>query len=166
MLYARNNGDYKIEQALTFNIFSLITMPKMVEIERSNFEKTKKALALDVLNLANETRLAYFNAVAANEHVRYGAQVKESAEASAELARRKVIAGNWNQLELAREQSFYADAALDYANASSQQTSAYAALSRLLVVPVEQLNLQDRLPDLPKSKDELHPLKKLHLSNV
>lgn len=69
MLYARNNGDYKIEQALTFNIFSLITMPKMLEIERRNFEKTKQVVALDVLNLAYETRLAYFNAVSANEHL-------------------------------------------------------------------------------------------------
>lgn len=160
MLYARNNGDYKIEQALTFNIFSLITMPKMVEIERSNFEKTKKAVALDVLNLAHEARLAYFNAVAANEHVRYGAQVKESAEASAELARRMVKAGNWNQLELAREKSFYADAALDYINAISQQTSAHAAFSRLLAVPIEQLSLPDRLPDLPKKIDELQAFEK------
>src|SRR3990167_1518277 len=28
MLYARNGGEYKIEQALTFNILSLVTMPK------------------------------------------------------------------------------------------------------------------------------------------
>ncbi len=64
-------------------------------------------------------------------------------------------AGNWNQLELAREQSFYADAVLDLANTKNQQTSAYLALSRLLMLPVEQLNLQDRLPDLPKTIDEL-----------
>jgi outer membrane protein TolC len=155
MLYARNNGDYKIEQALTFNIFSLITMPKMQEIERANFEKTKKMVALNVLQLAQQTRQAYFNTLAANEHQRYSAQVKESAEASAELARRMFKAGNWNQLELAREQSFYADAVLDLANTKNQQTSANAALSRLLMLPVEQLNLQDRLPDLPKTIDEL-----------
>ena len=155
MLYARNSGDYKIEQALTFNIFSLITMPKMQEIERGNFEKTKKMVALNVLQLAQQTRQAYFNALAANEHQRYSAQVKESAEASAELARRMLKAGNWNQLELAREQSFYADAEQDLANAKNQQTTAYAALSRLLMLPVEQLNLQDRLPDLPKTIDEL-----------
>ena len=50
MLYARNNGDYKIEQALTFNIFSLITMPKMLAIERGNFEKTKHAVALNAVS--------------------------------------------------------------------------------------------------------------------
>jgi len=156
MLYARNNGDYKIEQALTFNIFSLITMPKMQEIERSNFEKIKQLVALDVLNLAHETRLAYFNAVAANERLRYSEQVRESAETSAELASRMVKAGNWNVLEQAAEQSFYAEAIVEYANAKNQQTSAYEALSRLLALPVDQLYLEKRLPDLPQTIDELH----------
>ena len=166
MLYARNNGDYKIEQALTFNIFSLLAVPKMLEIERRNFEQTKQKVALDVLRLAYKTRLAYFNAVAANEHVRYSQQVRESAEASAELARRMVQAGNWSKLEQAREQSFYADAALDYANARNRQTSTLEALSRLLGVgageslSAQQVKLQERLPDLPKTIAELQPFEK------
>lgn len=160
MVYAQNNGDYKIEQALTFNIFSLITMPKMVEIERRNFEKTKQTVSLKVLQLAYQTRSAFFNAVAANEHLRYGGQVKESAEASAELARRMVLAGNWSKLEQAREQSFYADVMLDYANAKHQQTSAYETLSRLLGISTDQINLQTRLPDLPKTVAELKHFEK------
>jgi len=151
MLYAKNNGEYKIEQALTFNIFSLLTMPKMLEIERMNFEKTKRQVALDVLRLAYQTRLAYFNAVAANEQAAYSAQVKESAEASAEMAKRMVKAGNWNALELAREQGFYADARQDDMAALQKQASAHEALSRLLGIPAEQLVLQKRLPDLPKA---------------
>lgn len=150
MLYARNNGDYKIEQALTFNIFSLLTMPKMLEIERLNFEKTKQEVALDVLRLAYQTRLAYFNAVAANEQLAYSQQVKESARASAEMAKRMVKAGNWNQLELTREQGFYADAMLDELAAKQKQSAAHEVLSRLLGISVNQLQLQKRLPDLPK----------------
>jgi outer membrane protein TolC len=151
MLYARNNGDYKIEQALTFNIFSLLTMPKMLEIERLNFERTKQQVALNVLRLAYQTRLAYFNAVAANEQFAYSRQVKESAQASAEMAKRMVKAGNWNQLELAREQGFYADALLDTLAAKQKQSAAHEALSRLLGVSVNQMLLQKRLPDLPKT---------------
>jgi len=151
MLYARHNGDYKIEQALTFNIFSLLTMPKMLEIERLNFEKAKQQAALDVLKLAYQTRLAYFNAVAANEQVAYSAQVKESAEASAEMAKRMVTAGNWNQLELAREQGFYADASQDELAAKQKQQASHEALSRLLGIPVHALALQKRLPDLPET---------------
>jgi outer membrane protein TolC len=154
MLYARHNGDYKIEQALTFNIFSLLTMPKMLEIERLNFENTKQKTALDVLKLAYQTRLSYFNAVAANEQVTYSAQVLESAEASAEMARRMVKAGNWNQLELAREQGFYADAKQDALAAKQKQSAAHEVLTRLLGISVNQLAIQKRLPDLPKTITE------------
>ena len=160
MLYARNNGDYKIEQILTFNIFSLLTMPKMQEIERQRFVQTQKKTAFEVIKIANHTRIAYFNAVAATEQVRYGEQVKQSAEASAELARRMVKAGNFNKLQQAREQSFYADAAFDYASATNKQVSTNEALSRLLGVSVDQFNLEERLPDLPKSLTELQPFEK------
>ena len=160
MLYTRNDGDYKIEQILTFNIFSLLTMPKMQEIERQRFVQTQKKTAFEVIKVANHTRIAYFNAVAAKEQVRYSEQVKESAEASAEFARRMLKAGNFNKLQQVREQSFYADAALDYGKANNKQVSAYEALSRLLGVSVDQLNLEERLPDLPKSITELQPFEK------
>lgn len=160
MLYARNNGDYKIEQALTFNIFSLFTMPKVLEVERLNFEKTKQDVALDVLRLAYQTRIAYFNAVAANEYVNYSQQVTESAAASAELAQRMVKAGNWNAMELAREQGFYADAKLDDFAAKRQQASDYETLSRLLGVSPNQLVLDKRLPDLPKALTESQDFEK------
>ncbi|OZA07307.1 MAG: RND transporter, partial [Methylotenera sp. 17-45-7] len=78
----------------------------------------------------------------------------------AELARRMVKAGNFNKLQQAREQSFYADAALDYASATNKKVSAYEALSRLLGVSVDQFNLEERLPDLPKSITELQPFEK------
>lgn len=165
MLYAKNNGEYKIEQAFTFNIFSLITIPKAVEIEKRRFEQVQKETALDVLKLANHTRLAYFDAVAATELVRYSEQVRESAEASAELARRMYKAGNWNKLEQAREQSFYADAALDYANARNKQVKAYEALARLLSVSSDQIRLVERLPDLPKSVEDLQPFEKAAFEN-
>lgn len=160
MLYARNNGEYKIEQALTFNLFGLLAAPKVLEIERQNFERIKKNVAIEVLQLAYQTRLAYFNAVAANQHVHYGQQIKESAEASAELASRMVKAGNWNKLEHAREQSFYAEAMLDGLDAKNQQITTREALSRLLNVSAEKIKLQSRLPDLPERSVDLKPLEK------
>lgn len=165
MLYTKNNGEYKIEQSFTFNIFSLITMPKAVEIEKRRFAQVQKETALDVLKLANHTRLAYFDAVAATELVRYSEQVRESAEASAELAIRMYKAGNWNKLEQAREQSFYADAALDYANARNRQVKAYEILSRLLSVSSDQISLKERLPDLPKSLEDLQPFEQTAFEN-
>lgn len=156
MLYTRNAGEYKIEQAFTFNVFSLLTMPKAIEVEKRRFAQAQASTALEVLRLAYQTRTAYFNAVAASELANYSAQVKESAEASAELAKRMLQTGNWNRLEQTREQSFYADAALEFANAKNAEVRAYEALARQLGVTVPQLKLQKRLPDLPQSLSELH----------
>lgn len=151
MLYTRNNGDYKIEQVLTGNIFALVTMPKMLEIQRLNFEQTKREVALKVLQLAFQTRQAYLNAVAANQQYTYSLQVQTSAEASFELGKRMVQAGNWNQLELAREQGFYADAAQDVRHAQQLAISAREALARMLGLQSQQFQLQSRLPDLPNA---------------
>jgi outer membrane protein TolC len=160
MFWARNGSEYNIEQALTFNIFSLITMPRIKAIERQRFELTKQQTAYEVVRLAYETRQAYFNALAAAEQTKYSQQVKDSAEASAELARRMVKAGNFNKLEQAREQSFYADAALDFASAKNRQNASYEALARLLGLSINDFVLEDRLPDLPKSIEALQTVEK------
>lgn len=71
MLRANRGDDYKIEQALTFNIFSLVTMPLAMEVEQRRFARMQQQVAIDVLRLAAETRKAYFTALAAAETVRY-----------------------------------------------------------------------------------------------
>jgi outer membrane protein TolC len=161
MLYAsrpeHGGREYKIEQALTINLFALVTMPLASEIEARNFERVKRGVTLEVLRLASETRKAYYAALAAEESVRYTRQVKAVADASAELARRMARAGNWGKLQQAREQGFYADAALNLARAGQASAAARERLVRMLGVWGEQaqLKLPERLPDLPKSAEEL-----------
>jgi outer membrane protein TolC len=156
MLYAKNGGEYKIEQALTFNIFSLVTMPKAKEIEGRRFEQTQRQTILEVLRLANETRKAYYVAVAADQGERYMQQVMTAAESSAELARRMKQAGNWSALDQAREQGFYADAALGYARAKQSRINAYEQLTKLMGLwgQQTQFKLPERLPDLPGTAEE------------
>ena len=157
MLQARNGSEFKIEQALTFNIFSLITMPQAMAIEGRRFERVQRAVALDVLGLAAQTRKTYYGAIAAEESVRYMRQVKQAADAGAELARRMAQAGNFNKLQQAREQGFYADAALNLARAEQAQTTAREGLTRLLGLWGQQTAflLPERLPDLPKQPNDL-----------
>ena len=153
-----NGGrEYKIEQALTFNVFSLITMPLASEIEARNFERVKRGVTLEVLRLASETRKAYYAALATEESVRYTRQVKDVADAGAELARRMARAGSWGKIQQAREQGFYADAALNLARAEQARTAARERLVRLLGAWGEQANLKlpERLPDLPKAAEDL-----------
>ena len=84
-------------------------------------------------------------------------QVKSAAEASAELARRMAAVGNWNRLQQAREQGFYADAALNLARAERAQVRARERLTRLMGLWGTQTQFQvpERLPDLPREANEL-----------
>jgi outer membrane protein TolC len=148
--------EYKIEQALTLNVFALITMPLAVEVETRHFEQTQRQVAMDVLRLAAETRTAYFTAVAADETLRYLRKVRQAADAGAELARRMALIGNFSKLRQAREQGFYADATLSLARAEQAQTAAQERLTRLLGLSGSRaFKLPERLPDLPKTPDEL-----------
>ena len=106
---------------------------------------------MDVLSHAAEARKAYFQALAAEETLRYMRQVKQTAEASAELARRMEQVGNFSKLARAREQAFYADATLGLARADQAQRASRERLARLLGVWGDQTQFQlpERLPDLP-----------------
>ena len=146
-----------VEQALSFNIFSLVVMPLATEIEKRRFARTQGQVALEVLRLASETRKSYFIAVATEESVRYMRQVRTAAEASAELARRMEQVGNWSKLSRMREQGFYADAALQLARAEKSAVGAREQLIRLMGLSGKDtaFQLPERLPDLPKEADDL-----------
>ncbi len=130
----RRGDEIELERSFHFNLARLLTLPLVGRLEARRFEQTKGMVAMRVLALAADTRKAYFNALAAEESVRYMRQVMQAAQASAELARRMEQVGNFNKLQRAREQSFYADAALNLARAEQAQAATRERLTRLLGV--------------------------------
>lgn len=157
MTRARGGGEIAIEQALTFNVLSLLAVPLASEVEKRRFERAQVQVTMEVLRLASETRKAYFTAMAAEESLRYMRLVRTAAEASAELGRRMAQVGNWSKLEQAREQSFHADATLQLARSQQAAASSREQLARLMGLWGAQLQFQlpERLPDLPQAPDEL-----------
>lgn len=142
--------EYKVEQAISFNLLALITLPQATAVERRRFERTQRAATLELLRLASDTRKAYYNAVAAVEAVRYAGQVLQAAQAGAELARRMAQAGNFSKLQQAREQTFHADAVLGQTRAAQLAVASRERLTRLLGLDGQQaFQLPERLPDLP-----------------
>jgi len=138
------------ERSLHLNLAALLTMPMRAGIEQRLFEQTRRALVLDVLRLAAETRKAWVAAVASGQTAEYQQQAMEAAEAGAELARRMALAGNWSRLKQAREQSFYADSALAVARAGQAKRAARERLVRLMgLTQADRVQLPERLPDLP-----------------
>ncbi|HQS82603.1 MAG TPA: TolC family protein [Thiobacillus sp.] len=144
------------ERSLHLNLARLLTMPMRIEIEQRLFEQTRQTLVLEVLRLAAETRRAWVAAVAAGQTALYQQQAMEAAEAGAELARRMAQVGNWSKLKQAREQSFYADAALAVARAEQAKGQARERLVRLMGLDEGgRVQLPDRLPDLPEALPRL-----------
>jgi outer membrane protein TolC len=163
--HAASGAQYDIEETLSFNVLSLFTAPYAREIEKRRFAQAQSAIVIAVVQLANETRQAFFASVAARESVRYLDQVKTAAEASAELARRMVAAGNWNLLEQAREQSFHVDAVQRFTHARLAEDSTREKLLRLMGLSGEQIQLADRLPELPQSIEGLPDVEGVILQN-
>jgi outer membrane protein TolC len=150
-------AEYDIEETLSMNVLSLLTLPYVHQIQKRRFAEVQSAIVVDVVQLAARARAAYFIAVAAHESTLYMTQVKAAAETGAELARRMRAAGNWNRLDEAREQGFYIDAALGLARAQSTENAAREDLTQLLGLSGEapQFQLAERLPDLPQNVADL-----------
>jgi outer membrane protein TolC len=158
---------YDIEETLSFNVLSLFTAPYAHAIEQRRFAQAQSAVVIGVVQAANDTRQAYFAAVAARESVRYLEQVKTAAEAGAELARRMVAAGNWNLLDQAREQSFYTDAVQRLTHARLLEDSTRERLRRLMGLSERQpaLQMAETLPELPRSIEDLPDVEQAILRN-
>lgn len=150
------SGVVEIDRAVLFDVLSLLTMPVARQVEQRRFEQAQYQAAFDTVGLAADVRRAFFEAVASQQLVTYFKQVKETAEASNELARRMVQAGNFPKLTQMREQAFYADATAQLARAQHQATASRERLTRLLGLFGDQVSFQlpDRLPDLPKQPAE------------
>lgn len=145
-----------IERKFLFDVLGLLTMPTRTDIESRRFERTKQRVTAEVMRLAADTRRAYFSAVAAEQGVRYMEDVKEVADAGAELARRMAAVGNWSKLDQSRQQVFYAETAAQSARTKQAAVASREKLTRLMGLWGEDIRFQlpERLPDLPKTAKE------------
>lgn len=165
-LHVHGGAEVRIERALTFDFMQLITMPMATRLERRRFEATQLRVAIETLQVAIRTRKAYINAVSARQIASYMEDVKASAEAGAEIARRMAGVGNWSKLNQAREHAFYAEATARLARAKQDSVAQREQLTRLLGLSGEDARFQlpDRLPDLPISASSLRDIEELALT--
>lgn len=139
---------------LAFGLLDLLTLPQRNKVATARIAQAELQMTTDVVGLVTQVRMAWVTAVAANETLMYAKRVYESAQASAELAKRMQSVGNFNRLQRARQQAFYADAAAQLLVSQQAATAAREGLVRLLGLKdaqVSALTLPERLPDLPKS---------------
>lgn len=147
----RRGDEVEIKRTVLFDVLGLFTLPIRSQIATRAFEQAKLQAAGEIMAVAADTRKAYFAAVAARQTEQYLLQVQETAAASAELARRLAEVGNWNRLQLVREQTFYAEVTTRLARARQTAVSERERLTRLLGLSGNDIafTLPERLPALP-----------------
>ena len=158
---ARNEGgvrELELTRTLSFSVLDLLLLPARLRLADYQQQTSRLTLASSVVQGAAEARQAWVNAVASQQSLQYSQQVKATADASAELARRMQAVGNYSKLQRAREQAFAADAVAQLARATQATRSSREVLIRALGLNESQaaaLKLPERLPDLPaKPNDE------------
>jgi len=145
--------ELELGRLLSFGLLDLLTLPRRLEISRGQMAQARVQLSANVVEQVTQVRQAWVRAVTAQQSLEYANQVNRSAQASAELARRMQQVGNFNKLQRARQQSFYADSTAQLATAQHAATAAREELIRQLGLTdaqAGQLKLPERLPDLPK----------------
>ncbi|MCF8167278.1 MAG: TolC family protein [Rhodoferax sp.] len=145
--------EVEIGRRLSFGLLDVLTIPLRMAVAERGIARAQLQLTNSVIDHVTLVRQAWVKAVAARQNQVYVQQVFDAAEASAELARRMQAVGNFSKLQRARQQSFYADAATQKAIAQHEVSASTEALVRALglsAAQAGQLQLPDRLPDLPK----------------
>ena len=146
-------SELEIGRSISFGLLDVLTLPQRRKTADAELARQELFLTTSVVTEVTQVRQAWVRAVAAKQNLAYAAQVQESAQASAELARRMLAVGNFTRLQRARQHAFYADATTQWAAAQHADTAAREALVRALGLRNEQtavLQLPARLPDLPK----------------
>lgn len=146
--------EVEYERLLAVGLLDVLTLPLRYASAQRRIEQSQVRLAMDVVEKVTKVRQSWVKAVAAQQQLHYARQVNEVGEISAELARRMQQVGNFNRLQRARQQAFYADAATQWALAQQQAIATREVLVRVLGLTDDQekkLKLPERLPDLPNA---------------
>jgi outer membrane protein TolC len=161
-------GAYRaIEGLFRANVLDATTRKQRMAFADTAFRQAQQTAVNDTLALANQTRVAWINAVAAFETVSYLTQAKRTSDAGSELARKLGETGALNKAGQAREQAFNAELAGQLAQARLNATRAKEELTRLVGLWGDDVSytVPDALPALPRSVGKISNLEAKALAN-
>jgi outer membrane protein TolC len=143
-------SERETDRTVVFDLIGLLTMPVRAPMAKQHYAQAQLDATQQVLDLARDTRLAYFSAIASTQRAAYAEDVQAAAEAARELAMSLAQAGNISQLDAMREKVFYAEMMAQRGRADSEALAAKEKLVRLLgLTDANQLILPATLPPLP-----------------
>jgi cobalt-zinc-cadmium efflux system outer membrane protein len=132
----------------------------------AQFEETKRRVGNDVVNMASDTKSAYYTLQGAMHRTAMLQTIVEAAAAAAEFAQRQHAAGNISDLELSAQQALYEQTRLDLVASEAQVLEDRERLTRLMGLwgPRTNWRIAGRLPDIPAEEAPIDHLESLAVS--
>jgi len=142
------------EVDFTQSFLDLLLLPLRKRVAEAQFDATRLRVSDEVLELAAQTRAAYYEAQAAQQVVEMRTTVVEAVDASADVADRMRAAGNITELDLANEQAQRQRAKLELATSEADWLDRREHLNGLMGLwgPDTQWSIAGRLLDIPDSE--------------
>ncbi len=126
----------QITMGLAASFTDLITLKSRKRLSEGAFAVLKQSIGDEVLHIAAETAIAYYDYVSAQQVAALRWQTAKAAKLSATLAERFFDAGNINARELAMERAEASEARLTALQANAEAFAARTALANMLGLSV------------------------------
>lgn len=147
--FAGGEGAAGHELGVKVNLLDLFELPLRRRVASQRLEQAKSRLGHEVLGLAADARTAFYEHVAAQQHLRLRETAVESLDAAVELAQRQREAGNISLLDLANERAARQTAVAELARERSKAAAARERLAMLLAIQDKEWKTESVLPQLP-----------------
>ena len=121
-----------LEFSIVQDFLSILYRPLRRSVAEAEFEAAKLKVAGAVLDMAGQTRAAFYRAQAQEQTIEFLRQVMDATGAAYEAAKRLHDAGNITDLALANERALYEDARLALAGAELELATGRERLNVLM----------------------------------
>lgn len=142
------------------DFLSILYQPLRRSVAEAEFEAAKLKVAGAVLEMAGQTRAAFYRAQAQEQTVEFLRQVVESTGAAYDAAKRLHDAGNITDLTLANERALYEETRLTLAEAELELAQGRERLNVLMGLwgTDTQWKINPRMPEIPNDTLDLNRL--------
>lgn len=152
-----------LDVAAAENFLNIFLIPARKKIAAAQRDEAIARVTHEVLSLAGDTRVAFYNAEAAQQRVTLRQSISEAANAALDAATRLRQAGNTTELDYYSERAQAGRAKIELANARAEAQDTREKLNALMGLWGEktQWKIADRLPDVPAAEIDADGLETL-----
>ena len=160
-----SGGEYVLEVGMDF--LSILHARMRTSVAETEYEAAKLRVTAAIMDLAAQTRLAYYRAQTAEQMLEMSRQIAEATKTGYEFTQRLFEAGNILELDLLFQQSLSGDAQLDLASAELEVAESREELNSLMGLWGENVSwsVASPLPDAPANPMKLEGLEKIAIEN-